>query len=272
MVTGAQPEISPPRPPLAAGHETQRAQTMRMLRLMVGLPAGDPERERLRALVVEEHMRYARRIARRYSTRGCTSEDFEQVAYLGLVKAVDNFDPEHGTGFLGYATPMIVGEIKRYFRDATWCVHVPRRMQELTGAMHKAADELTVRLGRPPTINELAADLGIPAEEVVEALDAAEAYSTASLDRPVARDGADGGATSLGETIGGEDPGYEQAVDHEVLRGLIDGLGERERRVLSMRYFRGMTQVEIGQRLGISQMQVSRLIARTLAKLRAGFG
>ena len=217
-------------------------------------------------------MPYARHIAHRYGTRGSSAEDFEQVAYLGLVKAVDNFDPDHGTGFLGYATPMIVGEIKRYFRDATWCVHVPRHMQELTGAMHKAVDALTVDLGRAADGQGAGREHGrIEAEELVEALDAAEAYSTASLDRPIAHDGAEDSAC-LGEMIGGEDPGFEQAVDHEVLRGLVDGLGERDRRILLMRFFRGMTQTEIGERLGVSQMQVSRLIAKILARLRAGFG
>jgi len=248
--------------------EAQRAATMRVLRRMVSLPAGDPDRERLRAEVVEDHMAYARHIARRYSTRGSTAEDFEQVAYLGLIKAVDNFDPEHGTGFLGYATPMIVGEIKRYFRDATWCVHVPRHMQELTGAMHRAVDALTSELGRGPTLVELAASIGVATEELVEALDASEAYRTTSLDRPV---GPEEDGACLGDLIGLDDPGFDAAVDHEVLRGLVSELGEREKRILSMRFFRGMTQSEIGERLGISQMQVSRLIAKILARLRSGF-
>jgi RNA polymerase sigma-B factor len=257
--------------PFAAEREARRAETMRVLHLMAELPVGNPERERLRGAVVEDHMAYARHIAHRYGGRGPAAEDFEQVAYLGLVKAVDNFDPDHGTGFLGYATPMIVGEIKRYFRDATWCVHVPRHMQELTGAMRRASDALTVRLGRPPTLSEVAADVGISTEELVEVLDAAEAYTTASLDRPIARDGAEEGA-SLGEMLGGEDPGYALAEDHEVLRGLVGDLGERERRILLLRFFRGMTQTEIGERLGISQMQVSRSISGILARLRTGFG
>jgi RNA polymerase sigma-B factor len=244
---------------------------MRVLRRMASLPVGDPERERLRDEVVEDHMPYARHVARRYGTRGSTTEDFEQVAYLGLLKAVDNFDPDYGTAFLGYATPMILGEIKRYFRDATWCVHVPRRMQELTGAMHKAVDVLTAELGRAPSLPELSDRLGVQTEELVNALDASEAYRTASLDHPLASEGTDSGAC-LGEMIGGDDPGYELAVDREVLRGLVDELGERDRRILLMRYFRGMTQTEIGERLGISQMQVSRLIAKILSSLREGFG
>jgi RNA polymerase sigma-B factor len=245
-----------------------RAGTMRVLRRMVSLPSEDPERTRLRDEVVEDHMPYARHIARRYRDRGAAAEDFEQVAYLGLVKAVDNFDPEHGTGFLGYATPMIVGEIKRYFRDATWSVHVPRHMQEVTGALHKAAEEMTAERGRAPTIPELAVRLGTSQDEIVEALDASEAYRTASLDHLAGYE--DDGA-SLGEMMGGEDPGFDLAVDREVLRGLVCKLGERDKRILLMRYFRNMTQSEIGEELGISQMQVSRLIARILGELRVGF-
>jgi RNA polymerase sigma-B factor len=259
------------RPVTAVQREAQRAETMRVLRRIAALPADDPERARLRDEVVEDHMPYARHIARRYGRLGVTDEDFEQVAYLGLVKAVDNFDPEYGTGFLGYATPMIVGEIKRYFRDATWSVHVPRHMQELTGEMYSAVDALTTELGRGPTLRELAARLGVGVEELVEALDAAEAYNIVSLDCPIGRTGADDGEC-LGELLGAEDPGYERAVDREVLRGLVDELGERDRRILLMRYFRGMTQSEIGERLGVSQMQVSRLISRILTELRAGFG
>lgn len=255
-------------PVTSVEREAQRAETMRVLRRMAELPAGDPERERLRDEVVEDHMPYARHIAGRYGRRGVTDEDFEQVAYLGLVKAVDNFDPEYGTGFLGYATPMIIGEIKRYFRDATWEVHVPRRMQELTGSLHKAMSALTAELGREPTIAELAARVGVETEEVVEALDAAEAYSTASLDLPVSQDQ---DSASVGDTIGGDDPGFELAVDREVLRGLVGGLGARDKRILLLRFFRGMTQAEIGEELGVSQMQVSRLITRILEQLREGF-
>jgi RNA polymerase sigma-B factor len=256
------------RPMTPAKREAQRAETMRVLRRMAELPADDPERERLRDEVVEDHMPYARHIAHRYGRRGVTDEDFEQVAYLGLVKAVDNFDPEYGTGFLGYATPMIIGEIKRYFRDATWDVHVPRRMQELTGSLHKATEALTTELGREPTIVELAARVGVETEELVEALDAAEAYSTASLDHPV---GQEEDAASLGEMLGGEDPGFELAVDREVLRHLIADLCERDKRILLLRFFRGRTQSEIGEELGVSQMQVSRLSTRILGELRDGF-
>jgi RNA polymerase sigma-B factor len=264
MNTPTRPRVTP------AEREEQRAATMRVLRRMVRLPDGDSERDRLRDEVVADHMPYARHIARRYSRRNAAVEDFEQVAYLGLVKAVDNFDPEHGTGFLGYATPMIVGEIKRYYRDATWCVHVPRHMQEVSGALHRAADALTVELGRSPTIAELAERLDVHRDEVVEAMDAAEAYRTASLDHPVGREEEEG--ASLGDQMGEDDPGFDLTVDREVLRGLVTRLAERDKRILLMRFFRGMTQAEIGEEIGISQMQVSRLISRILSDLRAGFG
>jgi RNA polymerase sigma-B factor len=258
----------PVRKVTPAKREAQRAATMRVLRARAELPADDPRRARLRDEVVEDHMSYARHIARRYGRRGISDEDVEQVAYLGLVKAVDNFDPEYGTGFLGYATPMIIGEIKRYFRDATWDVHVPRRMQELTGSLHRATEALTTELGREPTIVELAARVGVETEELVQVLDAAEAYSTASLDHPVNQNE---DAASLGEMLGGEDPGFELAVDREVLRGLITDLDERDKRILLLRFFRGRTQTEIGEELGVSQMQISRLITSILGRLRDGF-
>ena len=252
-----------------AEREERRAETMRTLARMAGLPPGAPERARLRAEVIEDHMPYARHIAGHYGRSGVADEDFAQVAYLGLVKAVDNFDPERGAAFLGYATPVIVGEIKRYFRDATWDVHVPRRMQEVTGALRRAEDVLTARLGREPTVAQLAEHLGVEADEVVEALDAAGAYSTASLDRPV---GAQDDGATLGETIGRDDPGFGRTEDRAVLSGLVAGLCDRDRHVLLMRFFRGMTQAEIAAELGVSQMQVSRLITKVLGRLREGFG
>ncbi|HEX4787150.1 MAG TPA: SigB/SigF/SigG family RNA polymerase sigma factor [Actinospica sp.] len=260
------------QPAAAAGNgdrSEQRAETMRVLRRMADLPADDPERARLRAEVIEDHMAYARHVAQRYGGRGGSGEDFEQVAYLGLVKAVDNFDPGYGTGFLGYATPMIIGEIKRYFRDATWGVHVPRRMQELTGALRKATDTLTHDLGREPTIAELAERLGAEPEEIVEAIDAAGAYTTASLDHPV---NTTDQAASLLDFMGEEDSRFEAVIDRQVLTQLLTKLGERDKKILLMRYFRGMTQAEIGAELGVSQMQISRLLTRILRELRAGFG
>jgi RNA polymerase sigma-B factor len=262
-------------PPTAVDHgpsarEEQRAATMKVLRYLATLGPDDPERTRLRDEVVEDHMPYARHLAQRYARGAGAEDDVLQVAYLGLVKAVDNFDPEYGTGFLGYAAPMIVGEIKRHFRDTTWAVHVPRRMQELSGALRKAVAEMTSELGREPTVLELAERLEAGEEEIVQAIEAAEAYTTASLDHPVGEE-TDGGAL-LGEMLGERDPAFDLMIDRQVLKGLVAGLGERDKRILLMRYFRGMTQTEIGEELGVSQMQVSRLLTRILGELRAGFG
>jgi RNA polymerase sigma-B factor len=265
----AEARSKPATPEVSELRAAQRAETMRVLCRISELPQDDPERARLRVAVIEDHMPYARHIAQRYGASGPSGEDFEQVAYLGLVKAVDNFDPEHGTGFLGYATPMIIGEIKRYFRDATWGVHVPRRLQELSGALRKATDALAHELGREPTIAELAVHLGAEPEEVVEAIDAAGAYTTASLDHPV---NAEEQGASLLDFMGEQDARIEAVIDRQVLTGLLAELGERDKRILLMRYFRGMTQAEIGAELGVSQMQISRLIGRILRELRAGFG
>lgn len=259
-------------PDLDQSHDraAQRAEAMAVLRRMRALPADAPARSRLREQLIAEHMNFARHLARRY-VRGDQGarEDLEQVAYLGLVKAVDGFDPEYGTGFPGYAAVMILGEIKRHYRDATWAVHVPRRMQELTRDLHRAADVLTARLGESPTIAQLAEHLGAGPEEVVEALEASAAYRTASLDRPV---GAHEDSAPMRELIGQEDPGFDAAVDRHVLRGLIAELDARDKRILLMRFFRDMTQAEIGAELGVTQMQVSRILASLLGQLRAGFG
>jgi RNA polymerase sigma-B factor len=265
----AAPESAAQGPHVPTAREEQRAATMKVLRHMATLAPDDPERISLRAEVVEDHMPYARHIAHLYGRGGASEEDFEQVAFLGLVKAVDNFDPEYGTGFLGYATPMIIGEIKRYFRDTTWSVHVPRRMQELSGALRKAVEALSVEFGREPTISELAEHLGATEEEIVQAVDASEAYTTASLDHPV---GDDEQGARLGELLGRDDPGFELTIDRQVLKTLVAKLAERDKKILLMRYFRGMTQAEIGAELGVSQMQVSRLLTRILGELRTGFG
>jgi len=258
-----------PKSAKASPHAERRAETMRVFHLMKQLAPDDPERARLRDSVIEDHMPYARHIASRYAGRGEAVDDFVQVAYVGLVKAADNFDPDYGTAFLGYATPMIIGEIKRYFRDATWDVHVPRRMQELSGALRKATETLTHDLSRSPTMVELAERLNATPEEITEAMDAAEAYTTASLDRPVQSDAE---SAPLAEFLGGEDPRFDAVVDREVLKPLLAQLDERDKRILMMRFFRGMSQSDIGEQLGVSQMQVSRLLARILEQLRVGFG
>jgi RNA polymerase sigma-B factor len=244
-----------------------RAEIHRRFELLAECEPDSVRHRTLRDELIAEHMNYARYVASRFSVPADTAEDLEQVAYLALIKAVDNFDPSRGTAFLGYLTPMVAGEIKRYFRDSTWDVHVPRRMQELSLALHGApAEQLERRLGRSPTIAELAEHLGAQPEEIVEAFDASAAYSATSLERPLVP-GDEQGA-SLGETLGGDDDAYEWVVDREALKPLLAALPEKDKRILLMRFFRGMTQSQIGTELGVSQMQVSRYLTRILSTLR----
>ncbi|NUP48897.1 MAG: SigB/SigF/SigG family RNA polymerase sigma factor [Catenulispora sp.] len=246
----------------------ERAAALAGLRRLATLDPDDPERAELREHIISEYMSYARYIAGRFHHRGEAPEDLEQVAYVGLVKAVDNYDPDYRTSFLTYATPMIAGEIKRHFRDTTWDVHVPRRLQELSAALRPAEELLNQKLGRDPTMSELACYLQATTEEIVDALEAAAVYSTASLDVPVAQ--ADGEGATLGELLGAEDPAFSLVTDRETLKPLLAELGERDKRILLMRFFRNMSQAEIGAELGVSQMQVSRLLTQIIGRLRAG--
>jgi RNA polymerase sigma-B factor len=245
----------------------QRAAALRSLDRMHRLEPGDRERATLREAVIAEYMPYARHIAARYGVRGQCAEDFLQAAYVGLVKAVDNFDPDFGAAFLTYATPTILGELKRYFRDTTWAVHVPRRIQELSSELRAATETLSQRLNRAPTVDELAVLLGADPSEVVDAIDATGLHAVGSLDVPAATE--DGGGSLLGELLGADDPDLRNVVDRETLRPLLATLSAREKKILLLRYFRSMTQTEIGEELGVSQMQVSRLLADILARLRA---
>jgi RNA polymerase sigma-B factor len=244
----------------------ERAEAREALFRLRAMPEDDPGYAGLREYVIGEYMSYARYVARRFRQRGEPVQDLEQVAYLGLVKAVDNFDPEYGTTFLTYATPIIAGEIKRHFRDTTWDLHVPRRMQELSARVRTAQQELTQKLGTAPSAEDVAAHLDVPLEEVIEAYEAVAAYHAASLDVPVVA--ADGDGATLGDLLGHEDPGIDLVVDREALKPLLRRLTPREKRILLMRFFRNMSQAEIGAELGVSQMQVSRLLTQILERLR----
>lgn len=239
---------------------------MRAFEQLHALPRTDPRRERLRTSVIEEYLPHARHLALRYGGRGQLTEDFIQVAYLALVRAVDNFEPERGVGFLGYATPVILGEIKKYFRDATWDVHVPRAMRELTRTVRTATEQLTGELGRSPNVEEVAERVGVSTELVTEALVAEGVYRTASLDHPV---GSDRQGMSLGDLLGAEDPALEQVINRASIKPLIAEMGERDRQLLMMRFFQGLSQREIAARIGYSQMHVSRLLAAIFTRLRA---
>jgi RNA polymerase sigma-B factor len=191
-----------------------------------------------------------------------------QVATIGLIKAVDRFDPERGVEFATFATPTIAGEIKRHFRDRAWAVRVPRKLQEQKAVVSRATTDLFQTLGRSPTVTELAASTSLSEEQVLESLEI-QAYTTVSLDAEPTRD-APALGTSLGEVLGGLDAALEKVEYREALRPMLEKLGERERQILLLRFFSGMTQSEIASEIGISQMHVSRLLARTLARLREG--
>jgi RNA polymerase sigma-B factor len=221
---------------------------------------------RLRDELIEAHLGLAEYLARRFSNRGEPLDDLVQVASVGLLKAVDRFDPERAVEFSTYATHTIVGELKRHFRDKGWAVRAPRRMQELYLRLGKIVSSLSQELGRSPTIQELAAEAQVSEEEVLEALEAGQAYRFASLDAPSPGD-EDG--DSMSTHLGAEDPGMVDAEHRAALSPLIAKLPHREQTILHLRFFDGLTQSEIASRLGISQMHVSRLLARSLAQLRA---
>ena len=211
-----------------------------------------------------ELMPLVRALASRYAGRGEPLEDLVQVGALGLVKAVDRFDVDRGVEFSSYAVPTIVGEIRRHFRDKAWAMHVPRRIKELSVRLSRLLDELTTELGRSPTVAELAEAAGAEEEEVVDALDSAHAYSTRSLHAPFE----EGGDDSLSEKLGEEELGYRDVEDGSIVASGLGVLDERERRIVELRFFDEMTQSQIAAEIGISQMHVSRLLRRSLVKMR----
>jgi RNA polymerase sigma-B factor len=221
---------------------------------------------RLRDELVEAHIGLAEYLARRFANRGEPLDDLVQVALIGLVKAVNRFDPNRGVEFSTYATHTIAGELKRHFRDKGWAVRAPRRMQELYLRLTQVVGSLGQQLGRSPTIAELAAETQVSEEEVLEALEAGQAYRFASLDVP--KGGSEDGDT-IGEGLGEDDPDLANAESRVVLSPLMAKLPPRQRQIIRLRFFEGLTQSEIANRLGISQMHVSRLLARSVAELRA---
>src|SRR5215207_443942 len=227
------------------------------------LPEGDPKRQRVRDQLVEMHLPLVEYLARRFAGRGEPLDDLVQVGTIGLIKAVDRFDTERGVEFSTYATPTVVGEIKRHFRDKGWTVRVPRRLQELRASLSSATSDLTQTMGRSPTVAELAGHLKIGEEEVLEGLESANAYTAVSIE---ASDGE--GGMSVADTLGGDDLSLEGVEYRESIKPLLDSLPPRERRILMLRFFGNLTQSQIAAELGISQMHVSRLLARTLAQLR----
>jgi RNA polymerase sigma-B factor len=234
------------------------------VRAMAVLPADHPARARLRERAIEAWLPLAQHLAHRYYGRGEPGDDLVQTATVGLIKAIDRFDPDRGIDFAGFAIPTILGEVKRHFRDRTWSIRVPRRLQELRLKITSATTVLGQTLGRSPTIADLAAHLRITEEEVLEGLEAARAYSATSLSAPV---GPDGGR-ELGDTLGGDDRELDLVEMRLSLGPALALLDDREREIVAWRFFGNMTQSQIAERLGISQMHVSRLLSRALATLR----
>jgi len=219
-----------------------------------------------REQLIEQYMSLVRSLARRYSYRGEQLEDLVQIGAIGLIKAIDRFDLDRGVELTTYATPNIIGEIKRHFRDKGWAVRVPRGLQELNVQLSRIVEQLTVQLGRSPTIAELATAASVEEEDVLEALESGRAYSSLSLSSGGGHD--DDDDLDPLESIGSEEHQYEVSEDRAVLEPGFRVLDERERAILHLRFFEGLTQSQIAQQIGISQMHVSRLIRRSLDKIR----
>ncbi|MEV4290978.1 SigB/SigF/SigG family RNA polymerase sigma factor [Nonomuraea bangladeshensis] len=225
----------------------------------------DLHQVRIRERLVDMYSGLVNEVTRRYYHRGEPMEDLRQAAYVGLMKAINGFDPELGHEFRGYAMITMVGEVKRHFRDRTWAIRVPRVYQERRLELNKATAELTQTLGHSPTVAELAAKMGISEEDVLLTLDASSAYNTLSLDAPV---GGEEDAADLGDFIPAQDDALDTMLGAHAVKPLIDALPERERNILLMRFYGNMTQSEIAAEFGISQMHVSRILRAVLAKLR----
>jgi RNA polymerase sigma-B factor len=224
-----------------------------------------------REQLIEQYMSLVRSLARRYSYRGEQLDDLVQIGAIGLIKAIDRFDIKRGVELTTYATPNIIGEIKRHFRDKGWSVRVPRGLQELNVRLSKIIEEQTVELGRSPTIAELAKASNSDEEDVLEALESGRAYSSVSLSPGAGGSDEEGELDPL-ESLGAEEPEYEVSEDRAVLAPGFRALDERERLILHLRFFKGLTQSQIAQQVGISQMHVSRLIRRSLEKIREEIG
>ncbi|MFJ9029842.1 SigB/SigF/SigG family RNA polymerase sigma factor [Streptomyces sp. NPDC102274] len=232
------------------------------------LQEGTHEFQYVRNTLIELNLALVRYAATRFRNRADQMEDIVQVGTIGLIKAIDRFELSREVEFATFAVPYIVGEIKRFFRDTSWAVHVPRRLQELRIDLAKATDELSQRLDHAPTTSELAGHLGLEEEEVIEGVVASNGYTAGSIDMPT--DDASGFPAPLSDRIGAPDAGMETAENVQALKPLIEELDERERRILRMRFGDEMTQSEIGAELGVSQMHVSRLLSRITGRLRAG--
>jgi RNA polymerase sigma-B factor len=247
-------------------HDYDDGHTEELFKELGTIPEDDPRWEQIRSELVRIHAPLVRHVVRRYTGRSEPRDDVEQAAMLGLVKAINRYDTAYGGRFLAFAMPTMTGEVKRHFRDHTWAMRVPRRLQELRLVLRTARQDFVGEHGRVPTVAEISGILGITEEETIEALGAMDAYQPVSLDAPVSEEQE---SLPLGEVIGEDDPQLESVVDRTALRPLLEGLPARERTILMHRFYGNKTQAEIADLLGLSQMHVSRLINSTLARLRA---
>ena len=243
-----------------------RARSAALFADLTGASSSDDQRALAREDLVRLHLPLVEHCARRFVNRGEPLDDLIQVGTIGLLKAIDRFDLDRGVEFSTYATPTVVGEIKRHFRDKGWTIRVPRRLQELRLAITRARGELSQKLGRSPTVDEIAEHLGVTPEDVLEGIESAHAYSTLSLDAGERDDG----PMSILMGMGEPDPAIEHIEVRESLKPLLEQLPDREKHILMLRFFQGLTQAQIAEQVGISQMHVSRLLNRTLAQLRDG--
>jgi RNA polymerase sigma-B factor len=256
------------RNPSRAERREQRAAASARLLEQASSTTDEEERQQLRDEVVRLNMEVAQSVSTRYRRRGVPDDDLTQVAYMGLVKAVRGFDPSFDRDFLVYAVPTIRGEVRKYFRDRAWAIRPPRRLQELQSRLSVAGERLSQELGRSPRPSEVADVLGEDLEDVIEALSANGCFTPTSLDRPL---GDDGGFT-LGDLVAGEDAAVGAVDARQMLAPAMEGLCERDRRILYLRFFVQQTQSEIAADIGVTQMQVSRLLSRILSDLREAIG
>ena len=249
----------------AAERESEYADVLEMFRHLATLDADSAAFQRQRDAIVARCLPLADNIGRRFANRGEPLEDLVQVARVGLVQAVKRFDVENGSDFLSFAVPTMMGEVRRYFRDHSWSLKVPRRLKDLTVQLNRGRSELSQTLGRAPTATELAEHLAMDRQEIVDGLIASSAYATQSTDVPVR---ADDGQRALSERLGTVDVNIERVLDVETVRPLLAALPERERTVLVLRFFENMTQSQIAEQIGVSQMHVSRILTKAIAGIR----
>ncbi|MDH6137810.1 RNA polymerase sigma-B factor [Kitasatospora sp. MAA4] len=258
------PHIDDPR---AVAPQDARELSRALLARLTDLEEGTAEYSYVRATLIELNISLVKYAARRFHSHSEPMDDILQVGTIGLIKAIDRFEPDRGLEFTTFAMPTVIGEIKRHFRDTTWAVHVPRRLQELRLSLARAADEMEQRLDRAPTVAELAAQLEVSEEEVIDGLTASNGYTAGSLDMQLEDDSPD---STLACRLGFDDTRLARVEDLHALKPLIGALPDRDRTIISMRFVEELTQAQIGRQLGISQMQVSRLLSRALATLRTG--